>query len=67
MPAWESAISKDERTGEFFFMPFRNSPAAKAGLKFGDRIVAVDDQDVTSLSSIEVANYCAGRKTQLFV
>lgn len=53
---------KDERTGEFFFMPFRNSPAAKAGLKFGDRIVAVDDQDVTSLSSIEVAELLRGKE-----
>ena len=38
----------------------------QAGLKF-DRIVAVDDQDVTLFRQLKLRNYCAGRKTQLFV
>jgi len=30
--------------------PFQDSPAAKAGIKQGDKIVKVDDKDVTSIS-----------------
>ena len=43
-----SNFVKDQESGEFYFVPFRNTPAARASLKFGDRIVAVDEADKLS-------------------
>jgi carboxyl-terminal processing protease len=37
-----------------------NTPASRAGIKFGDKIVSVDGVDVTALQSIEVAEKVKG-------
>ena len=51
---------KDGETGEFYFVPLRGAPAAKAGLKFGDRIVEVDGKSVKELSLFDLANAIRG-------
>lgn len=43
-------LLKDEESGEFYFTPMRSTPASNAGLKLGDRIVAVDGRDVCEFS-----------------
>ncbi len=48
--------------------PFRGSPASRAGLRYGDHIVAVDDQDTTNWPSERVRNLLLGpRGTQVKV
>ena len=53
---------KDSQSGEFYFVPQRNSPASKAGLKFGDRIVEVDGQRVANMSVFELASTIRGEE-----
>ena len=53
---------RDERNGGFYFVPLYNSPALKAGLKFGDRIVAVDDNDITTSSLVDVMGLLRGKE-----
>ncbi len=53
---------KDGETGEFYFVPLRGAPAAKAGLKFGDRIVEVDGECVKKLSLFDLANAIRGEE-----
>ncbi|MGH9800638.1 MAG: S41 family peptidase [Blastocatellia bacterium] len=48
--------------------PFKGSPASKAGLRYGDHIVAVDDKDTSTWSSDKVRQLLLGeRGTQLTV
>jgi carboxyl-terminal processing protease len=48
--------------------PFRGSPASRAGLRYGDHIVAVDGQDTSSWVSDKVRNVLVGpRGTQVTV
>lgn len=48
--------------------PFKRSPAARAGLRYGDHIVAVDGQDTSSWTSDRVRNVLIGpRGTQVTV
>jgi carboxyl-terminal processing protease len=44
----------------FITATFEGSPAARAGLRFGDRIVAVDDVKMTGKQSIEVRDKIRG-------
>ena len=57
-----SMFVKDPKSGEFYFVPQRNSPAAKAGLKFGDRIVEVDGQSVVDKSLFELSESIRGEE-----
>ncbi len=48
--------------------PFRNSPASRAGLRYGDHVVAVDGQDTSAWPSDKVRNVLIGpRGTQVTV
>jgi carboxyl-terminal processing protease len=52
----------------YILEPFRRSPAARAGLRYGDHIVAVDGQDTSSWSSDKVRNVLLGpRGTEVTV
>lgn len=51
---------KDANSGEFYFVVLRDSPADKAGLKLGDRIVAVDGQPTSQLSLFELTDKLRG-------
>ncbi|MFA6308078.1 MAG: S41 family peptidase [Patescibacteria group bacterium] len=42
--------------------PLADTPAEQAGLKPGDRILAVDDKDMTGISSSEAVTYIRGDK-----
>lgn len=42
--------------------PLADTPAEKAGLKAGDRILAVDDKDMAGISSGEAVTYIRGEK-----
>ncbi len=53
-------MGRDEKSGEYWFTPIYHSPAGKAGLRFGDRLVAVDGEPVTSLSPREVSEKLRG-------
>ena len=57
-----STFIKDPRSGEFYFVPQRNSPAAKAGLKFGDRIVEVDGQSVADKTVFDLSRAIRGEE-----
>jgi len=48
--------------------PFKNSPAARAGLRYGDHIVAVNGEDTSSWTSERVRNLLVGpRGTEVTV
>lgn len=48
--------------------PFKGSPASKAGLRYGDQIVGVDDKDTSTWSSDKVRQMLLGdRGTQITV
>ena len=57
-----SMFVKDSKSGEFYFVPQRNSPASKAGLKFGDRIVEVDGQNVADKSVFDLTSAIRGEE-----
>lgn len=50
----------DNHTDTYILATFENSPAQKAGLRFGDRIVEVDGQDMRGKSSDEVRDKMRG-------
>jgi carboxyl-terminal processing protease len=52
----------------FVLEPFKDSPASRAGLRYGDQIVAVNGQDTSSWDSSRVRNLLLGpRGTQVTV
>ena len=51
---------KDGESGEFYFVPLRGAPAAKAGLQFGDRIVEVDGKSVKEFSLFDLTSALRG-------
>lgn len=55
-----STFIKDKKSGEFYFVPQRNAPAAKAGLKFGDRIVEVDGKKASEMTVFELTDAIRG-------
>jgi len=55
-----SNFVKDEKTGEFYFVPLRGAPAAKSGLRFGDRIVEVDGKSVKKFSLFDLTSALRG-------
>jgi len=55
-----SYIRERKGGGVYIVEPFAGMPAAEAGLKAGDRILAVDDVDVTKKSSDEVSSLLKG-------
>ena len=46
--------------GVFIIEPFRNTPALRAGLRYGDRIVAIDGKPATDWDSDRVRNHLRG-------
>ena len=57
-----SHFVRDAKSGEFYFVPIRNSPADKSGLKFGDRIVEVDGVRVSSMTIFELMEKLQGKE-----
>jgi carboxyl-terminal processing protease len=54
--------------GTFIIEPFQGTPAARAGLRYGDHIVNIDGQDTSTWSSDKVRNLLRGdRGTQVKV
>jgi carboxyl-terminal processing protease len=49
-----------EQPDTFITATFQNSPASRAGLRFGDRILAVDAMKTTGKSSVEVRDKIRG-------
>jgi carboxyl-terminal processing protease len=49
-----------EKPDTFITATFQNSPASRAGLRFGDRIVAVDGVNMTGKPSLEVRDKIRG-------
>ena len=54
-----------EQADTFITATFENSPASHAGLRFGDRIVAVDGVTMTGKTSLEVRDKIRGPKGSL--
>jgi len=44
-------------TGTFIYSVFESSPADKAGLKAGDKIIKVDDLDIDGKTSVDISTY----------
>jgi carboxyl-terminal processing protease len=51
---------KGDTTDTYILATFENSPAARAGLRFGDRVVAVDGTDMRGKTSLEVRDKIRG-------
>ena len=49
-----------EQSDTFITATFQNSPASRAGLRFGDRILAVDDMKTAGKASLEVRDKIRG-------
>lgn len=54
-----------EQPDTFVTATFENSPASRAGLRFGDRIVAVDDVPMTGKTSLDVRDKIRGPKSSV--
>ncbi|MEP6568491.1 MAG: S41 family peptidase [Acidobacteriota bacterium] len=54
-----------EKADTFITATFQNSPAARAGLRYGDRILAVDGVKMTGKTSLEVRDKIRGPKGSL--
>lgn len=57
-----SGYVKDGKMGVYIISTFPGSPAFKAGLRFGDRIVAVAGEDVIGGDTLSVRNMVRGRR-----
>lgn len=55
----------EEQPDTFITATFENSPASRAGLRFGDRILAVDGVTMTGKTSLEVRDKIRGPKGSL--
>jgi carboxyl-terminal processing protease len=54
-----------EQTDTYVLATFENSPAARAGLRFGDKIIAVDGQDMHGHPSAEVRDKIRGPRNSI--
>lgn len=50
-----------QKKGVYISGPYKDSPAAKAGLRSGDRIIAIDGVDVTAWNSDSVSAHLKGQ------
>ncbi len=50
----------NDQADTFITATFQNAPAARAGLRYGDRILAVDDMKATGKTSLEVRDKIRG-------
>ncbi len=55
-------LLKDHETGEFSFIPIEDTPAVRGGLRFGDRIVKVNDEKITDLNIMGLIDKLRGDK-----
>ncbi|MDO5580017.1 MAG: S41 family peptidase [Planctomycetia bacterium] len=53
-------LRKELPSGEFSFIPLPATPASKAGLQYGDRIVKVDNTDVSKYPIMEILGLLRG-------
>jgi carboxyl-terminal processing protease len=56
---------RDGETNTYVIATFPDSPAARAGLRFGDKIIAVDNQNMAGKSSAVVRDKVRGKKGTL--
>ena len=54
------SYERDKRLQTYIISTFPGSASERAGLRFGDRITAVDGKDVTLLSSLEIRDMIRG-------
>jgi carboxyl-terminal processing protease len=54
-----------DQTDTYILSTFEGSPAARAGLRFGDRIVAVDDLNMRGKTSLEVRDKIRGPRNSV--
>ncbi|MDD3587923.1 MAG: S41 family peptidase [Thermoguttaceae bacterium] len=55
-------VQKDVKTGEFSFIPVFGTPAARAGLKLGDRIVMIDQKPVKDIPVWDAFDLLRGKE-----
>ena len=55
----------EDQADTFITATFQNSPAARAGLRFGDRILAVDGVKMTGKTSLDVRDKIRGPKNSV--
>jgi carboxyl-terminal processing protease len=53
-------IEQDKRTGSVFVAPIDGTPASKAGVRFGDRVLAVGDRPVGKMKIDQVSGLIRG-------